>query len=463
MDGGAERRRRDCVVMVPAPFQGHVTPMLQLGHILHSKGFAIIVAHTEYKAPDPSNHPDFSFHGLADGLDASDSITGGRGLEMLYAMNENCRVPLQEYLEEEGDVVSCIIYDNIMFFVDQVAAALNLPSIVLRPFNAAYLLALLHILENADSVLPVPESRLQDSIPDLDPLRYQDIYTHLEKEEVRRFMLTTNDIRSSVAIIWNTVEVLEHTLLSRLQQRYKVPIFPIGPFHKISPASKTSLIEEDESCLTWLDTQAPQSVLFVSISGSLAGINGSDVEEIEWGLADSDQPFVWAIRPGSIEGKEKLLEDFKKRTINKGRVVKWAPQKDVLAHGSVGGFWSHCGWNSTLECLGEGIPLICRPHFADQLVNARLLVHKWKVGLELEKMERGVIADTIRRLMVGDERKELKKNVMEIKEKLDDCFKKDEGTSYKALSELTNFISSFSLLDSDCGAVIANLSNPAFS
>ncbi|CAH9098785.1 unnamed protein product, partial [Cuscuta epithymum] len=448
MEGGAETRRRGCVVMVPAPFQGHVTPMLQLGHILHSKGFSIIVAHTQYKAPDPSNHPDFSFHGLADGLDASDDITGSRGLEIMYAMNKNCRVPLQEYLEEKGDMVSCIIYDNIMFFVDQVAALLKLPSLVLCPFSAAFLQVLLHCLENAHTIYPLPESRLQDPIPGSYPMRYQDMPTYMHSEEVRHFMWTSNDIRSSVAIIWNTVEGLEHTWLSRLQQHYKVPIFPIGPFHKIAPTSKTSLIEEDESCLTWLDKQAPQSVLFVSTSGSLVSINESDIEEIAGGLVDSNQPFVWVVRPGSIEsshGKERFFEDFEKRIGNRGLIVKWAPQKKVLAHGFVGGFWSHCGWNSTLESLGEGVPMICTPHIADQMVNARLLIQEWKVGLGLEKVERGVIADTIRRLMVGKESTEMKKNSMDMKQKIIDCFEKDGGSSYRALDELTDFISSLLL------------------
>ncbi|CAH9098781.1 unnamed protein product [Cuscuta epithymum] len=86
--------------------------------------------------------------------------------------------------------------------------------------------------------------------------------------------------------------------------------------------------------------------------------------------------------------------------------------------------------------------MICRPHFADQLVNARFLVHEWNVGLDLEKVERGIIAETIRRLMVGDERKELKKNAMKVKKKFDDCFERDGGSSFR---ELTDFIASLSL------------------
>ncbi|CAH9118523.1 unnamed protein product [Cuscuta europaea] len=228
MEREAERRLRDLVVLVPCPFQGHVTPILQLGHVLHSKGFSITVAHARCNAPDPSNHPEFSFQGLGHSLSinldgiikASDIGLKGR-LETIYDMNENCRVPLQEYLEEKGDVVSCIIYDNLMFFFDQVAALLNLPSIVLRPSSAAYFPVLLHVLEHEDTLSSIPESRLEDPILKFHPIRYQDMsIVFRQSEEVRRFMLTSNNIRSSMAIIWNTMEDLEHTWLSSLQQCY---------------------------------------------------------------------------------------------------------------------------------------------------------------------------------------------------------------------------------------------------
>ncbi|CAH9077373.1 unnamed protein product [Cuscuta europaea] len=454
MEGGAEKR--GCLVLVPYPFQGHMTPMLQLGHTLNSKGFSIIVAHTQFNAPDPKKHPEFTFHGLADGIPASDLAVSGTRLKTKF-MNENCRAPLEDFLKEKGSLVSCVIYDTAMSFVDQVAALLNLPSIVLRPYNAVFLQALLHILENEETISLIPESRLEDPIPEFHPVRYQDIpYCH-DSEEVKSFIWNIIKIRpSSLAMIWNTVEELERTWLSRFQQHYNVPIFPVGPLHKIALAHKTSLIEEDDSCLAWLDKQASQSVLFVGVSGSLATIGQRDFEEIAWGLADSNQPFLWAVRPGSVnEKKDEIIEDFEKKVGNRGRLVKWAPQKDVLAHGSVGGFWSHCGWNSTLESISEGMPMICKPLIADQFVNARFLVHEWKVGLALEEVERSVIADTVRKLMVGDERKELKQNAMEMKRKMADCLQKG-GSSYKALNELTNFISSLPRRTSICGMIQSN-------
>ncbi|VFR03350.1 unnamed protein product [Cuscuta campestris] len=443
--GVDERGEGRVVVLVPYPLQGHMTPLLQLGHALHSKGFSVKIAHTQYNPPTPSHHPNLSFHNLAEG----DDIPSGDVAERLIfagTMNENCRVPLREYLEKLGDDVRCVIYDNLMYYAGHVASLLRLPSIVMRPFSALFALFVVHLLRHGDSVFPVPEYKLEDSIPELDLVRYKDIPSFMSSREAKSFMSMSTDIGSSVAIIWNTVEGLEHKWLSRLQQLYKVPIFPTGPFHKFSiTPTNTSFLEEDRSCLSWLDKQAPQSVLFVSASGSIAEIEEGDFAEIAWGLADSGHSFLWAIRPGSIKGmecEEGQWEDLERRMGERGRIVKWAPQKDVLAHGSVGGFWSHCGWNSTMEALGEGVPMICRPVFADQLTNARFLVQEWRVGLELKELERGVIAKTVKELMrEGDERDKVKKNAMGMKRKLDDSFKRD-GSSHRALNELAHFISS---------------------
>ncbi|KAK4408586.1 UDP-glucose iridoid glucosyltransferase [Sesamum angolense] len=94
-----------------------------------------------------------------------------------------------------------------------------------------------------------------------------------------------------------------------------------------------------------------------------------------------------------------LPEEFIEITQERGMVVKWAPQKKVLAHAAVGGFLTHCGWISTLESMCEGVPLICRPCFADQLVNARYMTHVWKVGLELEDFKQISIEKGIKTLM----------------------------------------------------------------
>lgn len=153
-------KRKQSVVLVPFLLQGHLTPMLQLGSILHSKGFSIIVAHTEHNSPNYSNHPEFVFHSMEDGLKGIDLSFPSK--ETICCMNENCKAPLRNYLvrmmeqeeEQEGDQLVCVIYDNNMFIVDEVATQLGIPSIVLRIYNAAYLHSMITILRQPEKYFP---------------------------------------------------------------------------------------------------------------------------------------------------------------------------------------------------------------------------------------------------------------------------------------------------------------------
>ncbi|KAI3448590.1 hypothetical protein Pfo_005255 [Paulownia fortunei] len=448
-------RRRQRLVLVPFPFQGHITPMLQMGAILHSRGFSITIAHTELNSPNPSNNPEFIFLPLSDKLAGCDTSFNNM-LKVISDMNTNCKVPFQDHvvqmLEEQqlqGEV-ACIIYDALMHFVDVVANDLKLPTIVLRTTNAAYIHSchvMLQLL--AEKLVPVPESQLQDAVPRVHPLRFKDLplpATIEIPEEVQDFTGSYMDIRSSLAVIWNSLDVLEHAPLRQLKQHHRVPFFSMGPFHKMAPALPTSLMKEDTNCLSWLDKQAPNSVIYVSL-GSLATIDKKELIEMAWGLANSNQPFLWVVRPSLVNGSERiecLPENFKEITQERGCIVTWAPQNKVLANAAVGGFLSHCGWNSTFESISEGVPMICRPCFSDQLVNSRYLTHVWKVGLELEHVERSSIEKAVRMLMVGKEGKGMRHRALGMKQELELCINRG-GSSYKSLDDLVNFIISLSL------------------
>ncbi|KAK7819519.1 UDP-glucose iridoid glucosyltransferase [Quercus suber] len=171
-----------------------------------------------------------------------------------------------------------------------------------------------------------------------------------------------------------------------------------------------------------------------------------ELVEIAWGLANSEQPFLWVVRPGSVCGSEwieLLPESFKERVEGRGCIVKWAPQKEVLAHGAVGRFWSHCGWNSTLESVCEGVPMLCRPYFRDQGLSAKYVCSVWKVGLELEGvLERGKIERAIRKLIVETEGVEIRQRAKDLKHKAELCLSEDAST-YNALNELAQHILSF--------------------
>ena len=140
---GKHKEKNLCLVLVPAPFQGHINPMLQLGTIFHSFGFSITVVHTIYNSPDPKNHPDFSFVPMPDGLSEQD-IRSWDLVGNVIAINNNCKESFKRFTQqlctmEEKKV--CIISDEVMSFAEAVADDLNLPSIILRTTSAATCLA----------------------------------------------------------------------------------------------------------------------------------------------------------------------------------------------------------------------------------------------------------------------------------------------------------------------------------
>lgn len=264
-------------------------------------------------------------------------------------------------------------------------------------------------------------------------------------EEARDELLARvhHGTKTSSALVWNTFWGLERTTLEKIEKVFSVPSFPIGPLHKHSGASLTSFAKEDQSCITWLDQQLPRSVIYVSI-GSLITMSESELLEMAWGLANSGQPFLWVIRPGSVTGSsdphQQLPAEFKETTEKRGRVISWAPQEQVLAHPSVGGFWTHSGWNSTVESISEGVPMLCSPNVGDQRVNARFVSYVRRIGIQLEdSLERGKVEQAIKRLMINEEGKEMRKRATDLKEEVAASLRPG-GPSSELLQSLADFI-----------------------
>jgi UDP:flavonoid glycosyltransferase YjiC (YdhE family) len=123
-------------------------------------------------------------------------------------------------------------------------------------------------------------------------------------------------------------------------------------------------------------------------------------------------------------------------------VVPWAPQEEVLRHRAIGGFWTHGGWNSATESIFEGVPMLCRPYFADQMRITRYVEHVWKVGLELRgELERVSIEAAIHRLMPDKDGAEMRARAGELKKAAVDCTGKI-GSSRMAIDKLVAHIMS---------------------
>ena len=235
--------------------------------------------------------------------------------------------------------------------------------------------------------LVLSDNRLDEPVVEIPPLKVKDLPTG-QHEILAKLGKETRSY--SHGIICNTFKELEFSILDTVCEKlHNIPVFPIGPLHKCYSAS--CMIAPDPSCMSWLDTQAPNSVLYVSF-GSLAAISKELFMEIAWGLVNSKQPFLWVVRPKMVNGSENLFpqEFLDVVAAGKGHMVTWAPQEQVLAHSAVGGFWTHCGWSSTMESICEGVPMICLPFLADQTMNVRLITDVLGVGLQLGKGYRGM-------------------------------------------------------------------------
>ncbi|KAJ0564381.1 putative UDP-glucuronosyl/UDP-glucosyltransferase [Helianthus annuus] len=268
----------------------------------------------------------------------------------------------------------------------------------------------------------------------INPQGYGEVVTDMFKQ------MTT-----SCGLIWNTFKELEEPELETINKGFPVPSFTLGPFYKYFPASSSSLIEEDRTVLSWLDKLPPKSVIYVSF-GSVARIKDVEFQEVAYALENTSSPFLWVVRPGMVLGSEwieSLPEKFVERVGDRGRVVKWCPQAEVLAHPATGCFWTHSGWSSTLESICEGVPMICSPCFVDQPIVARYVSDVWKIGVLLEDgFERVGIEMAIKTIMIGREGEEIRERISRLKEKLN--LSLDEGgSSSKSLKSLVDYISSF--------------------
>ncbi|GMY23842.1 hydroquinone glucosyltransferase [Fagus crenata] len=232
----------------------------------------------------------------------------------------------------------------------------------------------------------------------------------------------------------------------------KPPVYPIGPLVNMGSTGKV----DGSECLKWLDGQPHGSVLFVSF-GSGGTLSYDQINELALGLEMSEQRFLWVVRSPNDkvanatffnEQSQKdpfdfLPKGFLERTKGRGLVLpSWAPQAEVLSHGSTGGFLTHCGWNSVLESVVNGIPLIVWPLYAEQKMNAVMLTEDIKVALRPEANENGLvgreeIAKASKALMEGEQGKKLRNQMKDLKDAAARNLSED-GASTKALSELAH-------------------------
>ncbi|KAH9303134.1 hypothetical protein KI387_014717, partial [Taxus chinensis] len=439
-------------VVVPLPAQGHVNPLLHFSDLLRERGFFITFVNTEWSekrmlqsSKQFSHRSSFRFLSFSDGLPPEHGRTDQLG--ELTAALAKCGPVLEELLRrDDGSCsgippVTCIVTDSPMSCTLSVAANLGVPRVVFWSICAAasiaqkyanVLLSQGHIpVKVAVSEAKRPEkliSGLPWNIPDLLPTDLMSFYREQNESDVmfKASLFESQQSNEADYTLVNTFEELEGRDAISALSTNGCPALAVGPVFlpKVLQGVESklgSMWGENESCLEWLDKQRTGSVLYVSF-GSLALKSQQQLDEIALGLEGSGQPFLWVLRSDIAQGHTAVLpEGFQKRTTDRAFIASWTPQLKVLEHESVGGFLTHSGWNSTLEGISMGVPLVGWPCLADQFLNCRFAKEIWKVGLDFKDVDvdenrlvtREEVESAVRDLMQNEL---LRKRAFELKE-----------------------------------------------
>nr|ADC92550.1 UDP-glucosyltransferase HvUGT13248 [Hordeum vulgare subsp. vulgare] len=453
--GGAAR-----VLLLPSPgAQGHTNPMLQLGRRLAYHGLRPTLVATRYVlSTTPAPGAPFDVAAISDGFDAGGMALCPDPAEYFSRLEAVGSETLRELLLSEaraGRPVRVLVYDAHLAWARRVAQAsgvaaaaffsqpcsvdvvygelwagrLALPATDGRALLARGVLGVELGLEDMPPFAAVPESQpafLQVSVGQFEGLDYADdvlvnSFRDIEPKEVEYMELT-----------WRA-KMVGPTL----------PSYYLGDGRL--PSNKSyglDLFNSEVECMDWLEKQMNSSVVLVSY-GTVSNYDATQLEELGNGLCNSSKPFLWVVRSNE---EHKLSEELKEKCGKIGLIVSWCPQLEVLAHRAIGCFVTHCGWNSTLEALVNGVPFVGIPHWADQPTIAKYVESAWGMGVRARKNKNGCLKKEevercIREVMDGERKDEYKKNAMNWMQKAKEAMQ-EGGSSDKHVAEFATKYSS---------------------
>uniref|UniRef100_A0A453DSK0 Glycosyltransferase n=1 Tax=Aegilops tauschii subsp. strangulata TaxID=200361 RepID=A0A453DSK0_AEGTS len=426
-NGTAEARRPPHVAMLVTPGMGHLIPLAELAKRLAARHgvtatlitFASTASATQ-RAFLASLPPAIASLSLPP-VDLSDL---GPGATIETLMSEECArlVPaLTGVLSALRETTRLVAYVADLFGADSfdAAVAAGVPRRYLfHPGNLHGLMIMLHLPE-LDVSMPGEFRDLAEPVrlPGCVPIPGPDVMSGLQdkSDPCYRWMVHHARLyRESEAILVNSFDAVEPDAARVLThpEPGRPPVYNIGPLIRADAND-----EPRAACLDWLDRQPPKSVIFVSF-GSGGSLPTEHMRELALGLELTGQRFLWAVRSPSDEGTVNanyydaeskkdpmayLPEGFVERTKDIGLLVpSWAPQTEVLAHEATGGFLVHCGWNSVLESLVHGVPMVAWPLFAEQRQNAVMLSEGVRAAMRVPATKRKEeIAAAVREVMTG--------------------------------------------------------------
>ncbi|KAK9065806.1 hypothetical protein SSX86_015207 [Deinandra increscens subsp. villosa] len=488
------------IIMLPFMAQGHLIPFSQLAHHLLRRHptLTVTIATTPLNLTHlrsaVADHPNLRLHPLPftssdHHLPPNSENTDGLPLPHIIKLFHASAALEPPFRRLINDVVSiktkktppvCIISDVFMGWANDVAKSFNILNYTFTTGGAygtaAYCSIWLNLPHRNVSNDGTHDEFSVPGFPESCRFTIDLLHRFLRagdgKDEWSRFFQPQLELSlQSNGWLCNTVEEIETLGLHVLRNYIKLPVWCVGPLIPTQMLKKDSGLDsgsgvlgqigqrsgkkpgvEPEECIKWLDSHPVGSVLYISF-GSQNTISETQMMELAKGLEESNKPFIWVIRPPigfDLKGDFKpewLPVGFEGRIGKQGLVVhNWAPQLEILCHRATGAFLSHCGWNSVMESLSQGVPLIGWPLAAEQGYNAKMLVEELGVCVVLTRgVHDGITKEEVSGVLnevldksEGGKGEDMRRKARELGELIRASVEKNKGSSYIAMNDFLN-------------------------
>ncbi|CAN1795777.1 UDP-glycosyltransferase 83A1 [Linum perenne] len=392
----ATKKKPPHVLLVPQAAQGHVIPMLKLAHNLTHHGFTVTLVNLDFIHRKIMPEQQMQSHGgirmisFPDGL--SPDFDGSDLIKITESLEKVLPIHLRNLIQQEH--FNWVIADAFLPAAFTVAKELGIKTAALWTASMENLALILRVPELIESGIIDENGFLINRVlpisvcEEILAWKGDELPWSCQPDELQSFFFQHYYMNLSQysplfdCVIVNSFRELEPSAFQLFPN-----FLPIGPLvTKTGHKLQGSFWRQDRTCLDWLGKHPLKSVIYVAF-GSTTVLTQHQFQELASGLEMTGKPFLWVIRTNFVEGSGSGLElpdGFLERVVNRGKIVEWVNQEEVLSHRSVGCFLSHCGWNSVLDGLWCGVPFLCWPYFTDQFHNRESICEAWKVGLKLE-------------------------------------------------------------------------------
>ena len=400
-------------VLIPFMAPGHLIPMVDMARLLAQHGVIVTVVTTPLNATrfksmiDRAVESGLQIHllelqfpaveaGLPEGCENVDLLPSRSLIRNFFVAASMLQQPLEQLFQELQPHPSCIISGKNLAWTADTARKFQIPRFYFDAMSC-FAFSCSHNLEASkvhESISKL-ETFLVPGLPDQIELTKAQLPESLNPGSSDLTGIL-NQMRASESIadgiVVNTYEELEPRYVKEYKRIKGDKVWCIGPVSTCNKLNldkaergKKALVDENQ-CLRWLDSWEPNSVVYACL-GSISGLTALQLIELGLGLEASNRPFIWVIRGGekSKELERWIFEEgFEERTEGRGLLIRgWAPQMLILSHPSIGVFLTHCGWNSTLEGVCTGVPILTCPLFAEQFINEKLVVQILGIGVSV--------------------------------------------------------------------------------